>query len=267
VTGEEVRPVKISIMIPVWNEEARLSTCMTRLLDYILREGDTDWEIVICVDGCTDRTLSIANEYAQRHSQVRVAYWPNRLGKGGGILHGLKIAKGDVIVITDVDLSASPDQILKLVSLINSGTADLAIGSRYMPESIITDKPPKHRRFLGRGFNFLFRSLFDVDLHDTQCGFKAIRANIFKDLSDKLNVKGYAFDIDLIVKALKMGCKVVEVPITWGYQKGSKVNYFLESFRMARSLLMVWYQNRKPVSLNMDCRTTSVRSSENWTYR
>ena len=191
------------------------------------------------------RTVSIANEYSHEYPQVKVAYWPERLGKGGGILHGLRFASGDVIVIIDVDLSAPPYQISRLANLINSGVADLIVGSRNLQKSIITDKPPTHRKYLGRTFNFLFRLLFHKDFHDTQCGFKAIKSSVLRDLSDDLSIEGYAFDIDIILKALKKGYRVIEIPIVWGYRRGSKVNSLSLIFEMARSLLIIWLENQK----------------------
>ena len=238
------RKTKISIMVPAWNEEERLPKCMERLLEFT-REWKNTCEIVICADGSTDRTLSIANEYASNNSNVRVSYWPKRLGKGGGLLHGLNKASGNIVVFTDVDLSASPDQIPKLIAPINRAVADMVIGSRNLRESIITEEPPTHRKILGRVFNFLFRKLFHSDLHDTQCGFKAIKSEAFRILADEISIRGYTFDIDLIVKALKKGYRVTEIPIVWGYREGSKVNSFRQSFAMGRSLLLVWFENQK----------------------
>jgi len=237
--------VKVSILVPVWNEADRIPSCMDRILSFVSTKADMTWEILVCADGCTDATLDIANQYASEHNQVKVAYYPQRLGKGGGILHGSEIAAGDVIVIADVDLSAPPDQILKVVSALSSEQADLVVGSRNMPGSTITEKSPTHRVFLGRALNFLFRLLFHADFHDTQCGLKAIKTTVFRDLRHDLGIEGYAFDLDLIVKAMKMGYKVIETPIVWGYRRGSKVGSLHDSFAMARSLMIVWLQSQK----------------------
>jgi glycosyltransferase involved in cell wall biosynthesis len=237
--------MNVSIMVPVWNEEARLRSCLEHLLNHVLKIERETSEIIICADGCTDNTLALANEYTRRYSQVKVAYWPERLGKGGGLIHGLSLVQGDAVVITDVDLAAPSDEIPKLISLIRSGEADLVLGSRYLPASKIVTRPPVHRRLLSKGFNFLFRTLFHSDIRDTQCGFKAIRTSTFKDLAKNTTVRGFAFDIDLVVKALRKGYSVVEVPIVWGYKEGSKVNSLNQVFAMSHSLLTVWLENRK----------------------
>lgn len=237
--------MKISVMIPVWNEEKRLASCIDSLLEYGSKNLDGNMEIIVCADGCTDETVNIANSYARRYPNVKLAEWPDRLGKGGGILNGVKMVDGDVVVITDVDLSASPEEIQKLVSPINSGKADFVVGSRSLAGSTITKKAPIHRIFLGRAFNFLFRMFFHADFHDTQCGFKAIKTGVLIKLCDDLTIEGYAFDIDLIVKALRHGYRVVEVSIVWGYKTGSKVDSLRQSYEMARSLLIVWLENLK----------------------
>jgi glycosyltransferase involved in cell wall biosynthesis len=235
----------MSILVPVWNEEARLPTCLEHLLDYASRERDLDVEIIVCSDGCTDRTLEIVNDYAKKYSQIKVANWPERLGKGGGTINGLRIADGDIVVVFDADLSTPASQISRLTSIIISGAADLAIGSRNVEGSIITEQPLVIRKILGKSFNFLFRMLFEMNFHDTQCGFKAIRTSVFKELSERMLIEGFAFDIDLIVRAIRRGYKVIEVPVTWGYRKGSKVDVTRQISEMLRSLLIVWLETKK----------------------
>ena len=250
--------MNISIIVPVWNEETRLKTCLDQLLKYASAEGALA-EIIVCADGCTDGTLSIANQYAQESRRVKVAYWPERLGKGGGILNGLKLVSGDVVAITDVDLSAPPTEIAKLVGPFGSGSADLVLGSRNLRDSIIVERPPWYRTLLGRAFNFFFRALFHASFHDTQCGFKAIKTGAFRDLSEDLIIEGYGFDIDLIVKALERGYRILEVPIVWGYRKGSRVRLFHDIVSMARSLAIVWLESKKK-----NLTATDERSMKNF---
>lgn len=247
--------MNISIIVPVWNEETRLRACLDHLLEYASAEGARA-EIIVCADGCTDRTLSIANQYAQESCRVKVAYWPERLGKGGGILNGLKLASGDVVAISDVDLSAPPTEIAKLVYPVGLGSADLVLGSRNLRDSIVTERPPLYRTLLGRAFNFVFRALFHASYHDTQCGFKAIKTGAFRELSEDLIIEGYAFDIDLIVKALRRGYRILEVPIVWGYRKGSRVRLFRDIVSMARSLAIVWLESKKKTGTAEDERST-----------
>ena len=125
--------IRISAPVPVWNEERRLAASLEILLHHFSDQEKDGSEIVICADGCTDGTLNVAKEYAEKFPQIKIADWPERLGKGGGILNGLRFAGVDITVITDVDLSAPLEQLPKLVSQVASGKADLIIGSRTWP--------------------------------------------------------------------------------------------------------------------------------------
>jgi ubiquinone/menaquinone biosynthesis C-methylase UbiE len=226
--------VEASIIIPVNNEENRIYDCLRQLT----RSIPEDYEIIVTADGCTDRTVEMAKLFP-----VKVVTFHERLGKGGGILNGIRFAKGEAIVITDVDLSVSPSEIPNLINALRD--SDIVLGSRNLEESVIKLKPPLHRVFLGKAFNWIFRRLFKIKVFDTQCGFKAVRRAVLQDLSNDLNVDGFAFDADLIVKAHKRGFRIVEIPIVWSYKKGSRVNCLYQIYAMGRDLLMVWLETKK----------------------
>ncbi len=226
--------MKISLIVPVHNEEERIYDC----LDQLFRSLPDDYEIIVSADGCTDRTIEAA-----KHFEVKVATFHEKLGKGGGILNALRVADGEVIVITDVDLSAPPSQIQKITNAL--AHADIVLGSRNLKDSVIRVRPPIHRMFLGKAFNWLFRRLFKIRIFDTQCGFKAIKREVFQDLSNDLNVEGFAFDVDLIVKAHKKGYRIVEIPIDWSYKKGSKVSCLRQIYTMGKDLLTIWLETQK----------------------
>jgi len=226
--------MNVSIIIPAYNEEKRIFYCLDRLIPSLAE----DYEVIISADGCTDKTLEIAKLFP-----VKVAVFHERLGKGGGILNALRVATGETIVITDSDLSTPPSQIPKIVDALRS--ADIVLGSRNLNDSVIKVKPPIHRILLGKAFNWLFRRLFKIKIFDTQCGFKAMNREIFQDLSKDLNIDGFAFDVDLIVKAHKKGYKILEMPIVWSYKKGSKVICLRQIFAMGRDMLTIWLETKK----------------------
>jgi len=124
-------------------------------------------------------------------------------------------------------------------------SADIVLGSRNLKDSVIKVKPPIHRILLGKAFSWLFRRLFKIKIFDTQCGFKAVNREIFQDLSSDLNIDGFAFDVDLIVKAHKKGYKILEMPIVWSYKKGSKINCLRQIFAMGKDLLTIWLETKK----------------------
>ena len=229
--------MRLSIVVPVFNEEKRLSHCLDSLLEFCRVQDGV--ELIIAEDGSTDGTLKIAEGYASRNSQIRVVHSPQRLGKGGGIWNGIKMAKGELAMFMDVDLSTSPDQILKLISAIEQG-ADLAIGSRALPGSKLAKPRSLARSFLSSGFNWLFWALFRLGIKDTQCGFKMMKIEVAKDLAPRVKTNGFAFDVDLIVKAHDRGYKMVEVPIVWTPAEGSKINLRRHTIEMAKDVLKLW---------------------------
>jgi dolichol-phosphate mannosyltransferase len=234
VAPEEFNTVKASIIIPVNNEEERIFDCLRQLT----RSLPEDYEIIVAADGCTDRTVATAKLFP-----IKVATFPERLGKGGGILHGVRHAAGAAIVIADVDLSVAASDIPRLVEELRD--ADVALGSRNLHGSVIKRKPPLHRIVLGKAFNWIFRRLFPIRVSDTQCGFKAVKAEVFQELSNDLNVDGFAFDAALIVKAHRKGYRITEIPVVWAHKPGSRVNSLRQIYVMGRDLMLVWLETKK----------------------
>lgn len=230
--------MRLSIIVPVFNEERRVSRCLDSLLQFC--QGQDYAEIIVAEDGSTDGTLGIVQEYASRSSKIKVAHSSDRLGKGGGVWNGAKMAGGELIMFMDVDLSTSPDQIPKLIDAIEKG-ADLAVGSRGLPGSELTKIRPLARSFLSSGLNWLFQILFDIDIRDTQCGFKMMRRNVAEDLASRVRTKGFAFDIELIVKAYDSGYKICEVPVVWTPVEGSKIDLSKHVVEICRDVLGLWF--------------------------
>jgi hypothetical protein len=226
--------MKCSVIVPAFNEENRIADCLSELLSCL----PEDYKIIVAADGCTDRTVEIAKQFP-----VKIATFSERLGKGGGILNALEMAEGEAILIMDADLSVLPNQIPKIVKELEN--VDIVLGSRNLEESKILVKAPFHRKLLGKAFNWLFRRLFGIKLFDTQCGFKAIKEKVLEDLENDLCIEGFAFDVDLVVKANKKGYKIKEIPIEWSYKKGSKVNALRQVYTMGKDLLMIWLETKK----------------------
>jgi hypothetical protein len=238
--------MKISIILPAYNEESRIRYALDTLIEYLSGQEHT-YEVIVSADGSTDDTAKITSEYTQKHSNVILVTFPERLGKGGGILNAAKIASGDVLIIMDVDMATPPDEILKTIEVMEREQADIIYGSRNLPESIILIEPPFYRNILGKAYNHFFRLLFGINLHDTQCGYKAIRKKVFDSLKREINIAGFAYDIDLAVKAKRDGYKIVEMPVTWSHGEGSKINVLRQIFEMGRDLLIVWLVRKREV--------------------
>ena len=236
--------MKTSIILPAHNEEKRILNALDQLSSYLSQQR-IQYEILVSTDGSTDNIEKIVSKYALEHPNIVLVSFPERLGKGGGILNAFHSATGEILIIMDVDLAVPPKLIPPTILQLDEKNADIIFGSRNLPDSVILVQPPFYRKILGKAFNLLFRILFGIKLHDTQCGYKAMRKNVLEKLERDLNIEGFAYDIDLAVKAKKHGYKIVEMPVTWSHMEGSKVNVFKQTYEMGRDLLIVWLEGLK----------------------
>ena len=211
---------KISIVIPAYNEELRIQNTLSAYEWHFSRLDNAEF-IVVC-DGNTDKTPEIVGRYSKRHKHVRLLTFPVRLGKGGGLIQGLKFAKGELIGFVDADSSTSTSDYEHLVKTLLKSRAGGAICSRYLKESHVLVKQPFYRKFLSRGWNLLVRILFGIPFTDTQCGAKIFKKQAIESVLPKMSAHGFEFDVELLWRMHKAGYKITEVPTTWIHMEQSK---------------------------------------------
>jgi len=211
----------ISIIIPAHNEENRIGKTLNNYISHF-SNSNFNYEIIVEMDGCTDNTLEIVKKFSEKYPQVKYICFQKKLGKGGGFLEGFKVAKGDLIAITDADSAIKPRYLEELIKLVEKNW-DCAIASRYLKASKILVKQDLARRIASRGFNLLIRLFFNLKLKDTQCGGKVFKSEVIKNVMNKLNIKGFAFDVDLLWRIKQKGYTIKEVPITWEHKDESKI--------------------------------------------
>ncbi len=216
-----------SIVIPAYNEAENIE----KVVKAVLELGDI--EVIVSDDGSTDGTGDIIRRLGLEN--VRLVSGKNR-GKGTAIKRGLRIASSDVMGFLDADMSAHPDELLNLFKELDDG-ADVVIGSRDLPESVIPVKQPVHRRFLGTLYRTITRRLFKIDIMDFQCGLKVFKKEVWDNIT--VDTDGFAFDTELIAKAHKRGYTIKEVPITWQNFPKSKVNPVSDSIKMFIELIKI----------------------------
>jgi len=187
-------------------------------------------------DGSTDATPSLVEGYAARHPRVSLRRVPHG-GKGWAVRHGMLSARGEYRFLCDADLSMPVEQIARFLPPTLEGY-DVAIASREVPGARRYGEPPL-RHLLGRAFNLLVQALAVPGLKDTQCGFKCFRGPAAQELFSRQRVKGFAFDVEVLFLARRRGLRVVEVPIDWYYQGGSRVQPLRHSLPMLRDVLAV----------------------------
>jgi dolichyl-phosphate beta-glucosyltransferase len=226
-----------SIVIPCFNEAARIGETLRVTLDY-LTVAAPESELIVVNDGSTDATASIAREVlANTKIAARLLEnFPNR-GKGAAVRSGLLAAQKPIGLFSDADLSTPLEETPKLIEPIADDQIDIAFGSRALDRSLIGIHQPWRREQAGRVFNLLVRVATGLPFWDTQCGFKAFRLNVCRPILEAASVQGFAFDVELLFLAHRAGLRIREIPVRWNHAEGSKVNFLRDSVRMLREVI------------------------------
>ena len=225
----------ISIIIPAYNEENRISNNLKIIAEF-MQSLDTPYEIIIVDDGSSDKTKEIAAKAISNIPNINlISYMPNK-GKGFAVKTGILASKGDFVGFTDVDLSAPIDELKKLLDAINDGF-DLAIGSRALPTSELSIHQPLYRELGGKFLNLIIRMLAVPGIKDTQCGFKLFKGDIARNIFSISILNGWSFDIEALYLSRKMGAKIAEVPIKWSHSEGSKLSPISAGFKMIADII------------------------------
>lgn len=234
----------LSIVIPAYNEETRLPA----LLDALKQEADAAagaaglelLEVLVVDDGSTDRTRAILEAGTADDARLTpVLEFDRNRGKGAAFAAGVRRARGDWVLLADVDLSTPLSELTKLTAATAAG-ADIAIGSRNV-EGAIVERGPLHRKVLGNSFNTIVRGLTGLRLHDTQNGFKLFPTDAAKRLLAEQSCPGFSFDVELLMRADRAGLEIAEVPIIYQHDARSSVRVGSAGAGMLRDVLgLVW---------------------------
>jgi dolichyl-phosphate beta-glucosyltransferase len=238
----------LSIIIPAYNEAARLGNTLRAVVDY-LRQSRPDAEVIVVDDGSADNTADLARQLFADAGTLRtsVISYKSNLGKGRAVRLGLLAARGDVALFSDADLSTPITEAPKLVEPIVSGQYDVAFGSRALDRALIGVHQSWRREQGGRVFNLAVRLATGLPFWDTQCGFKAFRMSVCRPLVEAATVDRFGFDVELLYLAFRAGLNLKEVPVRWDHNDGSKVSLFSDSFRMLNEVGLIRQQARRGV--------------------
>jgi glycosyltransferase involved in cell wall biosynthesis len=226
-----------SVVIPCFNEEARIGETLRLTLDYLAANAPAS-ELIVVNDGSTDATGTIARKIlSETKTATRLLEnFPNR-GKGAAVRSGLLAAREPIGLFFDADLSTPLTQTPKLIDPIAKGEVDIAFGSRALNRSLIGIHQPWRREQAGRVFNLLVRVATGLPFWDTQCGFKAFRLDVCRPVLEAARINGFAFDVELLFLAYRAGLRIREIPVRWNHAQGSKVSFFRDSLRMLREVI------------------------------
>ncbi len=234
----------LSIIIPAFNEEQRLSNTLDKVLTF-LQAQNYNSEILVVENASQDKTFQVAERFAAQHHSEQL---PIRVlreavqGKGAAVKRGIFAAKGEYRFMCDADLSMPVTEINRFIPP-EVEQFDITIASREAPGAVRYNEPT-YRHLVGRVFNTLIRILALPGLNDTQCGFKCFKASVAEELFNEMTITGWSFDVEILYLAQQRNYRILEIPIPWYYNPDSHISVAKDSMQMALDIFKIRFQNR-----------------------
>lgn len=254
----------VSIVIPAYNEERRLPP----YLESIRHHFDSDlvgcYEVVVVDDGSTDGMASELRRSAETFPQLRVLQHSENRGKGAAVRTGVLAARGRYVLFADADGATPIEEERRLRARLQT-EADIAVGSRRVASTEVARNRNPFRGIVGKSFARLAKCLLGLSVHDTQCGFKMFRHEVAVKLFPQMREEGYYFDLEMLILADRYGYRVIEVPINWADQPGSRMSLIRElasmmgAFRRLRRLR----KSEEPSAINPKSETRNPKQAPN----
>jgi dolichyl-phosphate beta-glucosyltransferase len=224
----------LSIVVPAYNEARRLPPTLTALVEFF-RGFTRTYEVLIVVEQSTDETLEIAAKQVAQQAHFQVIDNGPKKGKGHAVRSGMQRARGEIVFYMDADLSVPLAEVPAFLQHFEqTPKVDVLIGNRQHAMSRITRRQSPLREGMGKIFNRVLQTLALVDLRDTQCGFKAFRQAACREIFSRQAVEGFAFDVEILLLAERLGYVVEDLPVEWINSPESKVEIISDSLRMLR---------------------------------
>lgn len=211
---------KLSVIMPAYNEESCIFETVQETIKTLQESLNLDYEIIVVDDGSNDGTYQVLRKIAQKSDKVKIVKLNSQHGKGFALKQGFESVRGDLVSFLDADLDLHPRQLGSFLKIMERTESDVVIGSKRHPES--RSNYPKRRRILSFFYHLMVRLLFRLPITDTQVGLKLFKYEVLEKVFPKLLVKAYAFDLELLANARRLGYKIVEAPITLNFDRESR---------------------------------------------
>ncbi|MBV9391934.1 MAG: glycosyltransferase family 2 protein [Verrucomicrobia bacterium] len=212
---------RLSLVVPAYNEERTISDLLDRIFEFVPEVH----EVLIVDDASIDNTASICETYSLKDHRVKILRHKRNQGKTAGLRTGFQACTGSIVVVQDADLEYDPREIPDLIAPIRENAADVCLGSRFLVRR--AGRVLYFRHFLANKIlTFLNNVLTDLNLTDVETGYKAVRAEIAKNMV--IESTGFGFEIEFVAKCKKIGARIFEVPISYygrTYEEGKKVGF------------------------------------------
>ena len=225
----------LSLVIPAFNEQARLPYTLSEIEAYLCRE-QIDCEVIVVDNGSRDATSAVVQQATHGFPGLRLLR-TDRRGKGLAVRTGTLAARGEVVVFADADLSWSVDDLSRFMALVD-GQSPVVIGSR---EGLGARRfgEPAYRHLMGRVFNRVVQTLAVPGIEDSQCGFKAFSAEAARAIFSRQRIDGFGFDVEVLYLARRLGYTVRVVPLHWEHKENSRVAPVRDTLAMLSDVVRV----------------------------
>jgi dolichyl-phosphate beta-glucosyltransferase len=237
-----VIPALVSVIVPAYNEEDCIRSHLKKIVDY-LSGRFAQFEIIVVDDGSGDDTRKQVALATNEEPRIRLIPLSRNRGKGSAVREGVLAAQGDAVCFTDADLS-TPVETIEIGIDALAENSPVVIASRRHPDSIVCLRQNWAREAMGRLFNRFMRLLVSLPFADTQCGFKCFTRQAAREIFSRARIDGFAFDVEIVVIARRLGYEIKEIPVCWTNSPGSKVRPLRDLSRVMRDLLKI-YRNDK----------------------
>lgn len=233
--------IDLSIVVPTYNEQDRIGPTLEEYVQTYRGSHPGAFELIVVLNGCRDGTRGVVEAFAATAPEVLMLEFPDPLGKGRAVHEGLDAARGAFLAYVDADNMVRAPETAKLTAAL--ADRDIAIGDRFRGQQTNGAKPLL-RRLVSAGGRLWVRWVLGLPYSDTQCGAKALRAAAWKAVAPSIVERGWAFDLDVLAHASRLGLSVVEIPVRWQHvAEGSKVR----SWRDAPAMLLAALRIRRRV--------------------
>jgi glycosyltransferase involved in cell wall biosynthesis len=226
----------VSVVVPAYNEEVRLGPTLPQIFTYF-QSIDVPIEVLVVDDGSRDGTSALVERLRADEPRLKLVRFPANRGKGAAVREGTLAATGRLVLITDADLSTPLFEFDHLLKRMRETSSDVVIGSRALAASRVEIGQPFYRRWMGKTFNLLMRTITRLPFHDTQCGFKLVDREKTAPIFRKMVIEGFAFDVELLWLARLAGLRILEEPIEWRNSTDTRVSAIRSSWSMLSDVL------------------------------
>lgn len=210
---------KVSVIMPAFNESGHIYKNIIET-HCVFNRTKCRFEIIVVDDGSTDSTREEAVKASKLHDNIRVVHYALNNGKGNALKEGFRHATGNYVVFLDSDLDLHPLQLHTLFRIMRNKRAHVVIGSKHHPKSRL--EYPVVRKVISRAYALILKALFNLPLRDTQTGLKVFNYEVLCKVFPKVLSKRYAYDLEILVNANRLGYRVVEAPVVLNFRRPRK---------------------------------------------